>query len=99
MREDRAADFFAPAFLSEPCYADKRVAFGRAVFQIGVTLVIHVVQQSYRFPKIGILAAQVRKMFHRICNGVAMFPQAFGLDPVVQNIQRLGGERLIHHPI
>jgi hypothetical protein len=53
------------------------MAFGRATFEIWMALVIHVVQQSYRFPKISVFAAQLGKMFRRIGNGVAMLPEAF----------------------
>ena len=28
VRQDRAANFFAPTVLAQPCYAHKRVAFG-----------------------------------------------------------------------
>jgi hypothetical protein len=72
--------------LAQPCNPDEWMACGRAAFEIGVTLIIHVVQQSHGFPKIGIFAAQLREMFHRIGNCVAMFSQAFGFDPVVENI-------------
>ena len=86
MRKNRATDLFAPSVVAKPCNTDEWMAFGRAAFEIRVTLVIHVVQQAHRFPKIGIFAAQLRKMFHRIGNCVAMFSQAFGLDPVVKNM-------------
>src|SRR5438046_5581693 len=85
MRKNRAADFFVPSVVAKPCNTDEWMAFGRVAFEIRVTLVIHVVQQPHSFPKIGIFAAQLRKMFHRIGNGVAMFSQAFGSDPVVKD--------------
>jgi hypothetical protein len=47
-------------------------------------LVIHVVQQSDGFPEIGVFAAQLREMLHRISDCIAVFPQTFGLHPVVQ---------------
>src|SRR5438874_7892165 len=35
-------------------------------------------------------------MLHRICDRVAMFSEALGLDPVVQNIQCTRAERFVH---
>ena len=59
-------------------------------------LVIHVMQQSDSFPLIGVFPVQLGEMFHRISDCVAMFPEAFGLDPVVQDSLSAGGERFIH---
>jgi hypothetical protein len=50
-----------------------------------MTLVIHVVEQANRFPKIAIFSAQIREMAHRIGDRIAVFPQTLGLDPFVQN--------------
>jgi hypothetical protein len=72
--------------VAQPCNTDKWMTFGRAAFEIGVTLIIHVVQQSNGFPKIGIFAAQLGKMLHRIGDRIAMFAQAFGLHPLVQDL-------------
>ena len=86
MRQNSATDFFTPSVLPQPCNADEWMAFGRAAFKIWMAFIIHVVQQAHGLPKIGIFAAQLRKMFHRISDCVAMFLQAFGLDPLVENI-------------
>jgi hypothetical protein len=42
-----------------------------------MTFVIHVVQQPYGFPEVSVFAAQLREMFHRIGDGVAVFAKAF----------------------
>jgi hypothetical protein len=47
-------------------------------------LVIHVVQQSDGFPEIGVFAAHLREMLHRVSDCITVFPQAFGLHPVMQ---------------
>ena len=96
MRENRVADFVAPTVRAQPRNTDKWVAFSRAAFEIGVPFVIHVVQQADGFPKIGVFAAHLGKMFHRIGDSVAVFSQAFGLDPVVQNSLGASGERVTH---
>src|SRR5438874_11996742 len=96
MRKNRATDLFAPSAVTKPCNIDEWMAFCRAAFEIRVTLIIHVVQQPHSFPKIGIFAAQLRKMFHRIGHGVAMFSQAFGSDPVLKNTRRANSERFVH---
>jgi hypothetical protein len=49
------------------------------------------VQQSDGFPEIGVFAAQLREMLHRIGDCIAVFPQAFGLHPVVQGSLRASG--------
>jgi hypothetical protein len=54
-------------------------------------LIIHVMQQSDSFPEIGVLAAQLREMLHRISDCIAVFAQAFGLHPVVQGSLRSNG--------
>ena len=64
MRKNRAADFLAPAVLAQPRHSSKGMAFALTVLLIRIAFVIHVVQQSNRFPKIDIRAAQVREMFH-----------------------------------
>ena len=96
MRKNRAAHFLAPTVLAQPRDADKRVAFGGAAFEIRMPLVIHVMQQSDGFPEIGVFAAQLREMLHRISDRIAVFPQAFGLDPVVQDSLGASGERFTH---
>jgi hypothetical protein len=53
-------------------------------------------QQSDGFPQIGVFAAQLREMLHRISDCIAVFPQTFGLDPVVQNRVGASGERFTH---
>src|ERR1700682_6014561 len=50
-----------------------------------MTLLIHVVQEADRFPKIDIFTAPLREMFHRIGDGVTVFTQALRLDPLVEN--------------
>jgi hypothetical protein len=62
------------------------MTFGRAAFQIWMALIIHVVQQANRFPKIDIVTTQLREMLHRIGDRIAMFSQTFGLDPFVQDV-------------
>ena len=83
--KNRATNFFTPAVVAQPRDADKRMAFGRAAFQVRVPFVIHVVQQTDCFPKIDIFAAQLRKVFHRIRDGVGMLAQTFGLDPFLKD--------------
>ena len=61
------------------------MTFARAALQVRIFFVIHIVQQTDRFPKIDIFAAKLRKMFHRIGDRVAMFAQAFGFHPFVEN--------------
>jgi hypothetical protein len=56
-----------------------------------MSLVIHVMQQAGGFPEIGVFAAQLREMLHRISDCTAVFPQAFGLHPVVQGSLRASG--------
>ena len=85
MRKNRPADFFAAALLTQPRYADEWVPFGRTPFQVRVTLIVHIVQQSDRFPKVHILTMQLRELLHRIGDGVTMFSQAFRLDPFVED--------------
>ena len=92
MEENRAVNLLAPSVLAQPRHADERVTFDRAVLLIRVALVIHVVQQADGFPKIDICAAQLREMFHRISDRVAMFSQAFRLDPFVENRESVGGK-------
>jgi hypothetical protein len=53
-------------------------------------------QQSNGFPQIGVFAAQLREMLHRISDCVAMFAKALGLDPVVQNGLGASSERFTH---
>src|SRR4051812_7479132 len=48
-------------------------------------LVIHVVQQPHRFPKVRITSLRRGEMPHRIRHRVAMFAQALRLDPLVKN--------------
>src|SRR5712691_12731229 len=55
-------------------------------------LVIHIVEQTYGLPKIDIFAAQFGEMLHRIGNRVAMFSQAFGLHPFVENSEGARGQ-------
>src|SRR5207248_10910862 len=74
VRKNRAADFVAPAVLTEPRNSDERMAFGRTLLLVRITLVIHVMQQADRLPKIDIFAAQLREMSHRVSDRVAMFP-------------------------
>jgi hypothetical protein len=62
-------------------------------------LVIHVMQQSDGFPEIGVVAAQLREMLHRISDCIAVFPQTLGFGPVVQNSLRASGERFTHRSI
>jgi hypothetical protein len=59
-------------------------------------LIIHVMQQPDSFPEIGVFAAQLSEMLHRIGDRIAVFPQTFGLDPVVQNSVGASGERFTH---
>src|SRR3954452_5868211 len=96
MRKNRATHFLAPTVLAETGNADKRVAFGGAAFEIRMPLVIHVMQQSDGFPEIGVFAAQLREMFHRIGDCVAVFPETFGLAPAVQGSLGARGERFTH---
>jgi hypothetical protein len=53
-------------------------------------------QQADGFPEIGVFAAQVREMLHRVGDCITVFPQAFGLHPVVQDSLRASGERFTH---
>jgi hypothetical protein len=62
------------------------MTFDCAVFRIWMALVIHIVKQANRLPKIDIFPAQSRKMSHGIGDRIAMLPQTFGLDPLVQNV-------------
>src|SRR5438477_11366809 len=99
MRKNRATHLLAPTVLAETGNADKRVAFGRAAFEIRMPLVIHVMQQSDGFPEIGVFAAQLREMSHRISDRITVFPETFGVDPLVQNRLRASGERFTHRLI
>ena len=72
------------------------MAIGGAAFEIRMPLVIHVVQQSDGLPQIGVFAPQLRKMLHRIGDGIAVFSQTFRLDPVVQSSLGARGERFTH---
>ncbi|MFL6553594.1 MAG: hypothetical protein ACJ8LV_09540 [Chthoniobacterales bacterium] len=56
-------------------------------------------QQSDGFPEIGVFAAQLREMFHRIGDRIAVFAQTFGLDPVVQGSLGARGERFTHRSV
>src|SRR6266403_1111618 len=87
VRQNRVANFFAPAVLAQPRYADKWMAFGCAPFQIRMTLIIHVVQQTDRFPKTGIFSRPAKRgeVLHRIGNRVTMLSQTFGFDPFLEN--------------
>src|SRR6266403_371715 len=87
VRQNRVANFFAPAVLAQPRYADEWMAFGCAPFQIRMTLIIHVVQQTDRFPKIGIFSRPAKRgeVLHRIGNRVTMLSQTFGFDPFLEN--------------
>jgi hypothetical protein len=49
-----------------------------------MTLVVHVVEETYSFPEVGVGAAQTGEMLHGIGHGIAMLPQAFGLDPFME---------------
>jgi hypothetical protein len=71
----------------------------RAVFRVWMALVIHVVEQADRLPKVDIVPAQLREMLHRISDRIAMFPQTFGLDPFVKDIQCARSERLALHMV
>src|SRR6266536_3774878 len=101
MRKNRAANFFAPAVLAQPRDADERMSFGCAVSHVWMALVIHVVQQANRLPKIDIVSRPAKRgeMLHRISDRIAMFPQTFGLDPFVQDLQCARSERFTHHMI
>src|SRR5207249_6491303 len=85
VRTTRAAALVAPAVVAEPRNPHAWVAISRALVMIWVALVIHVVQQADRLPKIDIRTAKRRKILHRISNRIAMFPQTFRLDPIVKN--------------
>src|SRR5438094_354144 len=85
VRKNCAADLLAPAVVAEPCYPHAWVPIGRALLMVWMALVIHVVQQADRLPKIYIRAAKRCEMLHRVSNRVAMFSQAFRLDPIVKN--------------
>src|SRR4051812_25083636 len=65
------------------------MTIGRALFLVGMTLVIHVVEQTYRFPEFDIGTVSPRKISHRISHRVAMFAKTFRLNPFVQNRERL----------
>jgi hypothetical protein len=56
-------------------------------------------QQSDGFPEMGVFAAQLREMLHRISDCIAVFPQTFGPYPVVQNSFGARGERFTHRSI
>src|SRR5256885_15030257 len=99
MRKNRATHLLAPTVLAETGNADKRMAFGGAAFEIRMPLVIHVMQQSDGFPQICVFAAQLREMLHRVGNRIAVFPEAFGLHPVVQGNLGASGERFTHRSI
>ena len=64
VRKNRAADFVAPAVLTEPRNSDERMAFDWTLLVVRMTLVIHVMQQADRLPKIDIFAAQLCEMLH-----------------------------------
>src|SRR4030095_9652495 len=64
-----------------------------------MAFIIHVVQQAHCFPKVGIFAAQLGKMLHRVSDGIAMFPQTLGLDPIMQNIYSSSRESFSRHLI
>src|SRR6059058_4732679 len=85
VRKNCAADLLTPAVVAEPCYPHAWVPIGRALLMVWMALVIHVVQQADRLPKIDIRAAKRCEMLHRVSNRVAMFSQAFRLDPIVKN--------------
>src|SRR5436190_13015215 len=99
MRNNRVANSLAPTVVAQPRDTDKRVPFGRAAFEIRMPLVIHVMQQSDGFPEIGAFAAQLREMSHRISDRITVFPETFGVDPLVQNRLRASGERFTHRLI
>src|SRR5947208_16582032 len=88
MRKNRATDLFAPSVVAKPCHTDEWMAFGRAAFEIRVTLIIHGVQQPHDYPKLDIFAAQFRKLFQQLATCRATSSHSFGLDPVVKNISR-----------
>ena len=83
--KDSATNFFAPAVLAQPVDGDEWMPFGWTSFEVRMSLVIHVVQQTDRFPQVRIAAACRREMSHRVSHGVAMFAQTLRLDPLVQN--------------
>src|SRR5205814_8606157 len=85
MRNNNATDILTPAVVAEPRYPHAWVAIGRALLMVWMALVIHVVQQADRLPKIDIRAAKGCEMLHRVSNRVAMFSQAFRLNPIVKN--------------
>lgn len=86
MRKNSATDFFAPSLVAKPHNTDEWMAVGRAALKVWVLFIIHVVQKAHCFPQIGIFAAQLSKMLHRVSDRVTMFPQALGYDPIVQNL-------------
>src|SRR5436190_2889968 len=92
MRQHRPANFLTPTTLAQPRHANKWMTFSRTAFQIRVTLVIHVVQQSHRFPHVRISAAQIREVLHRIGDCIAMFTQTLRLNPLMKNDQRVRSE-------
>jgi hypothetical protein len=61
-------------------------------------LVIHVVQKPDGFPEIGVRAAALREVLHRIGDGIAMSPQTFGLDPFVEDRERSFSQHLARYP-
>src|SRR5439155_24503012 len=77
MRKNRATNFFIPALFAQPRDANERMTLGRTMFQIRMPLVIHIVEQTNRFPKIGIFSRPAKRgeVSHRISSRVAMFPQ------------------------
>ena len=88
VRKNRATNLVTPSVLAQPVHADKWMTFTRTLFDIWMTLVIHVVQQTNCFPQIRIGAAQLREMFHGIGNCVAMPSQTFRLHPLMKNFER-----------
>ena len=85
MREHGATDFVAPTLFAQPGCGDEGVPLGRASLEVWIALVIHVVQEADRFPKVSVGTARRGEMPHRIRHGITMFAQALGLNPLVQN--------------
>ena len=56
VRKNCPADFFTPVVLAQPRNADEWMAFARAVFQIRMALIIHVMEEAHCLPQVRISA-------------------------------------------
>lgn len=67
---------------------DLNMPLGRIMFEVGVALIIHIVQQPHRTPQIMIGIVQASKMDHRGRHRIAVLAQALRLDPLLKQRSR-----------